>query len=299
MAAGMTGYAIRHETRYAYGETVDIGLHILRLTPLAISGQQLRDYRLSITPEPSRNVAFRDHFGNAVHHVAIERPHDSFAVVLDAEVEIGRPDPKKLADGPAWGSVAQSMRADGMPARPDVAEFSYASPLAAAEQAATAYAAASFPAGRGIVAGLRDLNQRIRRDFAYLPGATDISTPIATVMQTRKGVCQDFAHVMIAGLRGLGLPARYASGYLRTYPPPGVTERRGADASHAWVSAWCGDALGWIDFDPTNDLIVRDEHIVVAYGRDFADVTPLRGVILGGGAHKLDVAVTVTPLAAS
>ena len=149
---------------------------------------------------------------------------------------------------------------------------------------------------RTVVEGVRDLTTRIRRDFAYVPGSTDISTPVAQVMRIRKGVCQDFAHVMIAGLRGLGLPARYASGYLRTYAPAGTAERRGADASHAWVSVWCGDRIGWIDLDPTNDLVVRDEHIVVAYGRDFSDVTPLRGVILGGGQHRLDVAVTVTPL---
>lgn len=292
----MTSYAVRHETRYAYGSTVDIGLHLLRLTPLALPGQKLRDYRLAITPEPSRNVAFRDHFGNAVHHVAIERAHDAFSVVLDAEVEIARPDPAKLADGPAWEGVAAAMRNDGFPKHPAVAEFAYASPQAAPDDDATGFAAESFPGGRGIVAGARDLTTRIRRDFAYVPDSTDISTPVAEVMKTRKGVCQDFAHMMIAGLRGLGLPARYASGYLRTYPPAGTVERRGADASHAWVSVWCGEAVGWIDLDPTNDLVVRDEHIVVAYGRDFSDVTPLRGVILGGGQHKLDVAVTVTPL---
>ncbi len=292
----MTGYAIRHETRYAYGSTVDIGLHLLRLTPLALQGQKLRDYRLTIAPEPSRNVAFRDHFGNAVHHVAIERAHDAFSVTLDAEVEIARPDPAKLPEGPAWEEIAEAMRADGFPNQPAVAEFAYGSPQAGPDEAATAYAAQSFPAGRGIVQAVRELTQRIRRDFAYVPGSTDISTPVAQVMKIRKGVCQDFAHLMIAGLRGLGLPARYASGYLRTYPPAGSEERRGADASHAWVSVWCGEAIGWIDLDPTNDLVVRDEHIVVAYGRDFSDVTPLRGVILGGGAHRLDVAVTVTPL---
>ena len=292
----MTGYAIRHETRYAYGTTVDLGLHLLRLTPLALPGQQLLDYRLTVTPEPSRNVAFRDHFGNAVHHLAIERAHDAFAVVLDAEVEVARPDPASLVQGPAWEAVSGAMRSDGFPAQPDVAEFAYASPQATPEPQATRFAAQSFAPGRPIFAAIRELTTRFRRDFTYMPGSTDISTPIETVMMTRRGVCQDFAHAMIAGLRGLGLPARYASGYLRTYPPAGEAERRGADASHAWVSAWCGEPSGWVDFDPTNDLVVRDEHVVVAYGRDFSDVTPLRGVILGGGQHKLDVAVTVTPL---
>lgn len=292
----MTRYAVRHETRYAYGSTVDLGLHLLRLTPLAGDGQKLLDYRLAIAPEPSRNVAFRDHFGNAVHHVAIEAPHDTFAVTLDAEVDVARGDAARLGEGQSWEEVAGAIRDDGFPARPDVAEFAYDSPQAPADPASTRFAAQSFPAGRGIVAGLRNLARRIRHEFAYVPGSTDISTPVARLMEMRRGVCQDFAHVMIAGLRGLGLPARYASGYIRTYPAPGATGLRGADASHAWVSAWCGETIGWVDFDPTNDVVVADEHIAVAYGRDFADVTPLRGVILGGGAHSLDVAVQVTPL---
>jgi transglutaminase-like putative cysteine protease len=292
----MTRYAVRHETRYAYGMTVDLGLHLLRLTPLATAGQRLLDYRLAIAPEPSRNVAFRDHFGNVVHHIAIESRHGAFSVTLDAEVDVARGDPAAQSDGEGWELVSRSIRADGFPQRPEVAEFAYDSPQAAAESTSTEYAAQSFPPGHGIVAALRDLTSRIRRDFAYVPGATDISTPVAQVMETRRGVCQDFAHLMIAGLRGLGLPARYASGYIRTYPPAGAAGLRGADASHAWVSAWCGETAGWVDFDPTNDLVVGDEHIVVAYGRDFSDVTPLRGVILGGGTHGLDVAVTVTPL---
>jgi transglutaminase-like putative cysteine protease len=292
----MTRYAVRHETRYAYGSTVDLGLHLLRLTPLGEGRQALLDYTLNIVPEPSRNVAFRDHFGNAVHHIAIERAHDAFSVVLDATVDVQPGVNGNLGEGPAWEMLRDGVRNDGFPDFPDVAEFAYDSPLATATQEATSFAARCFPAGRPIVTGLRDLTNRIRRDFAYVPGSTDISTPIAEVMRHKRGVCQDFAHVMIAGLRGIGLPARYASGYIRTYPAAGAAEHRGADASHAWVSAWCGQEIGWIDFDPTNDLIVSDEHIAVAYGRDFADVTPLRGVILGGGAHGLEVSVTVTPL---
>lgn len=292
----MTRYAVRHETRYAYGATVDLGLHLLRLTPLAEGRQTLIDYTLGITPEPSRNVAFRDHFGNAVHHIAIERAHDAFSVVLDATVDVHANGNGELGEGPAWEALRDAMRNDGFPDRPEVAEFAYDSPLATATAEATQFAQRCFSSGRPIITGLRDLTNRIRRDFAYVPGSTDISTPVAEVVHNRCGVCQDFAHVMIAGLRGLGLPARYASGYIRTYPPAGQAERRGADASHAWVSAWCGPAIGWVDFDPTNDLLVGDEHIAVAYGRDFADVTPLRGVILGGGTHGLEVSVTVTPL---
>jgi transglutaminase-like putative cysteine protease len=149
----------------------------------------------------------------------------------------------------------------------------------------------SFPAGRPVLAGLLDLTARIRGDFTFRPGVTTIATPVAKVLRQRAGVCQDFTHVMIAGLRALGLPARYVSGYIRTRPPPGRAARRGADQSHAWVGAWLGPEHGWIDLDPTNDLVVQDEHVVLGWGRDYGDVSPVRGVLLGGGTHKLSVSV--------
>ena len=188
------------------------------------------------------------------------------------------------------------MRADGFPEVPAVAEFAYGSPQAAPEESATAFVAQCFPAGRGIVAGTRELTTRIRRDFAYVPGSTDIATPVAEVMKIRKGVCQDFAHVMIAGLRGLGLPAAYVSGYIRTIPPPGKPRLQGADATHAWVSVWCGGDLGWVGFDPTNDLMIANDHIVVAMGRDFSDVSPVDGIIVGSRKQKLRVEVDVMPV---
>lgn len=292
----MIRYAVRHETHYSYGTPVDLGFHLLRLTPLTAGRQRLVDYALSIRPEPARYAAFRDHFGNAVHHVAIERAHDTFTVVFDATVEIDAAPAAAPPPGPPWEAIREAMRGDGFPDPPAIAEFVQPSPLAAADAAAAAYAAQSFPPGRPVVDGLRELAGRIRRDFAYMPGSTDITTPVAQVMETRRGVCQDFAHAMISGLRGIGLPARYVSGYIRTYPPEGEAERRGADASHAWVSAWCGAEIGWVGVDPTNDLVEGGEHIVVAHGRDYSDVAPLRGVILGGGAHSLQVAVTVTPV---
>jgi transglutaminase-like putative cysteine protease len=171
------------------------------------------------------------------------------------------------------------------------AEFIFDSPLVPAVPAAREYAAESFTAGRPVLAALRDLNHRIRTDFAFKAGVTTIATPIATVLRLRAGVCQDFAHLMIAGLRGLGLPARYVSGYIRTRPPPGQKKRRGSDQSHAWVGAWLGPEHGWVDLDPTNDLIVSDEHVILGWGRDYADVSPVRGVLLGGGAHSVSVSV--------
>jgi transglutaminase-like putative cysteine protease len=289
-------YEVKHLTRYAYGAPVDLGYHLLRLVPPATPRQRPLAHAIALDPKPERVGAFTDHFGNEIRHVAIERRHDTFAAELSATVEVS---PAKTAppEGPAWEEAAAAIRDDGFTAEWAAAEFAYASPLAPdSDLAARAYCAESFTPRRPIVAALRDLTTRVNRDFAYVPGATTISTPVAEVMHTRRGVCQDFAHVMIAGLRALGLPARYVSGYIRTYAPAGGEERRGGDASHAWAAAWCGPALGWIEFDPTNDLVVNEEHIVLAYGRDFSDVSPLRGVILGGGAHTADVSVTVTAL---
>lgn len=290
----MTRYAVRHQTHYAYARPVDLGFHILRLTPLDAPGQQILRQHLTIDPEPDQFVAFMDHFGNAVHHVSVETAHDRFSVTLEAVVEIARRAAPEPAEGPPWQKIGAAMRGDGFPDRPEIAEFIYPSPLAAFDDGATAYAAQSFTDDRPVVEALSDLTARIHRDFAYTPNVTSVSTRVAEIIATRRGVCQDFSHLMIAGLRGLGLPARYVSGYIRTQPPEGGPLRQGGDASHAWISAWCGDALGWIEFDPTNDLIVENEHLVVAYGRDFSDVTPLRGVILGGGSHRLSVSVQLT-----
>jgi transglutaminase-like putative cysteine protease len=294
----MKHYAVRHETRYEYGAPVDLGFHVLRLTPRVTGRQRLRAHRLTIEPEPTRLDCFTDHFGNDAHYVGIELTHDHFTATVEAEVTILDSEIGRSAE-PGWESVREAMQGDGLPEPPDAAEFIHGSPLATSDEEATAYAAPSFAAGRPIVAALRDLTARIHRDFAYAPKQTDISTRVAEVLRMRRGVCQDFAHVMIAGLRGLGLPARYVSGYIRTRSAAAPATLIGADASHAWVSAWCGEQLGWIEFDPTNNLVVADQHVVVAYGRDFSDVTPLRGVILGGGNHSLSVAVSVLPLAES
>lgn len=287
----MIRYAVRHQTHYGYQSPVDIGLHLLRLTPPEITGQHPVSQTLSITPQPARIEAFQDHFGNAVHFVAVEAMHGLFDVTLEAQVDVSRS--PVTGDGLAWEEIRDAMRNDGFPVPPGVAEFVYASPLAHPEETATAYAAESFGEARPIVAALRDLTFRIHRDFSYTPNLTNVSTRVAEVLSLRQGVCQDFAHLMIAGLRGLGLSARYVSGYVYTRSGQGETPRPGSDASHAWVSVWCGPDLGWVEFDPTNDLLVENEHIVLAYGRDFPDATPLRGVILGGGSHTLRVAVAV------
>jgi transglutaminase-like putative cysteine protease len=293
----VTRYAVRHETSYGYSTPVDIGLHLLRLTPLEVGGQRSLSHTLTILPQPTSMETFVDHFGNSVHYVAVESVHDRFVAALEAEVEISRPPVSD--EGPTWEEVRDGMKNDGFPVAPRVAEFVYPSSLAHAEEAATAYAFESFKKERRIVPALRDLTARIHNDFTYTPNLTNVSTRIDEVLSLRQGVCQDFAHLMIAGLRGLGLPARYVSGYVYTRSASGEAARPGSDASHAWVSAWCGEALGWIEFDPTNNLLVENEHIVLARGRDFADATPLHGVILGGGTHTLQVAVTVKNLDAA
>jgi transglutaminase-like putative cysteine protease len=291
----MMRYAVRHETTYSYRVPVDMGIHVLRVTPLGQGGQRCLRQDLTIVPKPARIHSFIDHFGNVVHHIAVETTHARFSATLDAVVEVERA--AAAADpGPAWETVRDVIQGDGFPVPFVAAEFAYPSPLAPVEDAATAYAAESFDPTRPIVDAARDLAGRIHRDFRYVPNSTTVATKVAEVFAMRRGVCQDFTHLMISGLRGLGLPARYVSGYLHTHPADPMAQRLGADASHAWVSLWCGDELGWIGIDPTNDLVVADEHVVVAHGRDFSDATPLHGVILGGGSHTLSVAVGVTAI---
>lgn len=287
-------YRVRHVTTYRYEEPVDLGSHMLHLSPRDLPHQSVLDSRIVSSPEPGRSSAHADHFGNAVTWLFMDRPHDRFVVTLDATVDVLFPAPPDAERSLPWEQVAAAAR-DGGRLGWQAAEFIYDSPMLPAEPGAGGYAAASFPPGRPVLAGLLDLNSRIRRDFAFRSGVTTISTPVARVLAQRAGVCQDFSHLMIAGLRALGLPARYVSGYLRTKPPPGVAARRGADQSHAWVGAWLGPGQGWVDLDPTNDLVVRDEHVVLAWGRDYGDISPVRGMILGGGRHTVSVGVDLDP----
>ena len=287
-------YRVTHVTRYVYGDVVDLASHRLHRTPRSMPGQVVLAASLSADPAPLRTTTGADHFGNDVTWMFIDTPHDKFSVTLHAEVEADFASPPAADATMAWEDVARLAFAGGAAAA--AAEFSFASAMAPRDEAAGAYAAESFPPRRPILAGLLELQGRIKRDFAFRTGVTTVSTPVSQLMASRAGVCQDFAHVMIAGLRSLGLPARYVSGYVRTRPRPGQKRRQGADQSHAWVGAWLGSAHGWVDLDPTNDIVVRDEHVVLGWGRDYADVSPLRGVLLGGGAHALSVSVDLDPL---
>ena len=288
-------YRVRHVTTYTYARPVDLGGHMLHLTPRALAFQQVVSAELTAEPQPTRRDDGVDHFGNTVTWMALDQPHETFRVALEAVVEVGFPAPPRAAATPAWEDVAAQAQAGG-PDGWEAAEFAFGSPLAPADAGAGAYAAISFPPGRPVLAGLLDLTGRIRREFAFKSGVTTINTPVSKVLAQRAGVCQDFTHLMLAGLRALGLPGRYVSGYLRTRPPPGQAPRQGADQSHAWVGAWMGAEHGWVDLDPTNDLVVRDEHVVLAWGRDYGDISPVRGVILGGGSHRVSVGVDLAPV---
>lgn len=289
----MTTLRVEHVTEYEYEGRVELAAHMLHLRPRQLPCQLVLHFDLHATPEPDRVRWGSDHFGNPVAWLFLDHAHRSLRVTTNALVAIRpRPDPA-VQDTPAWEHVAALAQRPA--AARDVAEFTFGSPMAPVISEVRAYAAPSFRPGRPILDGLLHLMQRIRVDFRFDPEVTTVSTPVERVLSLRAGVCQDFAHVMIAGLRTLGLPVRYVSGYVRTVPPPGQARLRGADHSHAWVSCWLGPALGWIDLDPTNDLIVAHDHVRLGWGRDYADVSPIRGVLLGGGRHSLTVSVDIEP----
>jgi transglutaminase-like putative cysteine protease len=289
-------YDIRHVTTYSYESPVSFARCSLRLQPRSGEGQQLISHTVEIRPKPAERTIRRDFFGTHTESVLIETAHRSLRIDSRSRVQVARQAPGRTAPSPSWESV-RDIAFEAMSLGPDSpVGYVFASSLVPVLGPVTAYAGLSFPPGQGILIGAVDLMHRIRREFKYDPKATVISTPLKEVFEKRHGVCQDFAHVMIAGLRGLGLPAAYVSGYLRTYPPAGQPRLQGADATHAWVSVWCGGEIGWVGFDPTNDLLVENDHIILAVGRDFSDVSPVDGIIVGSRKQKLAVAVDVVPV---
>jgi transglutaminase-like putative cysteine protease len=278
-------YDITHVTEVDYADKVSVSHHVARLTPRRTDRQRPLDHAWRFAPAPSVLREHEDIYGNPVAFFAMEGPHRRLSVTSRAAVEVAAPSPLP-ARSPAWETVRDGI--DGLPI--EVFDFVVDSPLVAAGPAYAAYAAASFPAGRAIVEGLVDLTHRLHRDLEFAPGETTVGTPVADVFRERRGVCQDFAHLQIACLRSLGLPARYVSGYLETSAPADEPRLVGVDASHAWVSLYVPDA-GWLDADPTNDRVPVDRHVTLAWGRDYADVSPIRGVILGGGEQRTRVSV--------
>lgn len=288
-------YDIRLVTISTYERDVPYARHMLRLAPTPQPGQKVISFSLEVEPSSSELLQGRDFFGNEAISVACFEPHRRFVSRATARVEVsGAPD--MTAPSPAWEDVAaEALRLDDLSARAP-AHFLYPSRMIGVPDSIRLYAEKSFPAGRSIRDGAMDLMNRLHADMTYDGDATNVSTLPEEAFALRRGVCQDYAHIMIAGLRGLGLPAAYVSGFIRTLPPPGQARREGADSMHAWVLVWCGAQAGWLALDPTNALVVSEEHVVVGVGRDYADVAPIDGVIITTGGQSLDVAVDMAPV---
>ena len=289
-------YRVRHETVYHYGGSVAHSHQLLHLAPRDLPNQVCHSRSIALDPMPSTRREEIDAFGNFVTRLEYDLPHDRLEVLTEAGVEVGPPPAAAATTSDAWEEVRESLIYRGRPKTPahlDACRFRMESSFVRIKQTFDDYAADCFVRRRSLLCCAESLMNKIHRDFTYAPGTTNFRTSSTEAFTARRGVCQDFAHIMLACLRSRGLAARYVSGYLRTARPPGADAALlGADASHAWVSVFC-PPIGWVDLDPTNDMRVGTGHIVIAWGRDFGDVSPLRGVIAGGGRHRLSVRVSV------
>jgi transglutaminase-like putative cysteine protease len=286
-------YDIRQVTTYRYASLVAYARHVLRLTPIDRMGQRVHAAVVDIEPVPVERREGHDFFGNRVTWVELDRPHDTLSVQVAARVAVKRDTAPEAT--PPWEAIRDAAFAslDLSPNSP--AHYVFPSRQVSLDPEIRAYAAESFAVGRPILDAAVDLMQRIKADFTYEIGATTASTTPPMSFALRRGVCQDFAHIMISGMRGLGLPAAYVSGYLRTGQPSDKDKLQGAGAMHAWVLVGCGEEVGWRGLDPTNEIFVGDDHVVLAIGRDYADVAPIDGVIFASGGQRLEVSVSVTP----
>ena len=289
-------YRVEHETRYVYASPVSTSQHVAYLRPRALPHQRVPRAELEIEPEPLESSRRTDYFGNTVDQFTLLKPHAELLVRARSVVHVSASG-RTLAPAasPPWERVRDGLGYTRDVAAGDESQFAYPSPYVAIDPRLADFARTSFTPGRPLLAAALDLMHRIHAEFRYVPAATTITTPVSRVLTERQGVCQDFAHLQISCLRSLGLAARYVSGYLLTDPPPGRPRLLGADASHAWLSVHC-PVNGWVDLDPTNDVVPELRHVTLAWGRDYGDVSPLRGVILGGGEHTVHVGVSVRPL---
>ena len=300
----MVRYQIVHSTEYIYEEAASLCYNETRLLPRPVAGPQcaqtVQESHISVQPVWDDSRERIDYFGNRVLYYTIRQPHASMTMTVSSQVEItpGQADfNAALPPSPAWEETAARLQNETDPAWMEARQYALASPHVPILAEAARFARPCFPKGRPVLAGAAELMSRIYTDFEFKPGVTTISTPIDEVLRTKAGVCQDFAHLMLGSLRGLGLAARYVSGYIETTPPPGQEKLQGSDASHAWCSLFV-PGLGWVDLDPTNNVLPHDQHIVLGWGRDYGDVTPLKGVFFGEGEHELRVSVDVTRLEA-
>lgn len=287
-------FEFSHKTVYRYTAPVGQSYHLLHLAPRPHPRQRVIRHALLIAPHPASRNDFIDYFGNPASAISIESSHSELLIHSRGLIEVNAPQPSSPAASAPWEIVARRCAQTGRAADLDVAQYAPQSRYTPFSSTVRRFAEASFPPSRPVLDCAADLAARIHRGFAYDEDATEVTTTIEEVLRIKRGVCQDFAHLMIAALRIMGVPARYVSGYLLTHPPAGANKLVGADASHAWVSVWAPDT-GWVDFDPTNNMRPGEEHITIAYGRDFQDVSPVTGVLLGGGAHQAEVAVDVLP----
>lgn len=288
-------YRVVHRTEYQYEEPAALCYNEARVQPRDSNRQRCLQSVLEVEPRPVDMRERTDYFGNRVTWFAIQQPHDRLVVTSTSEVAIAEDQDLFFGGDVPWETVRDQLRDERTPEILDALGYRYDSPIIVADAEMADYAGDSFTPGRPLVAAVQELTERIHQDFRYAPGMTTVATPLSEVIAYRRGVCQDFAHFAIGCLRAQGLAARYVSGYLETLPPPGQPKLVGADASHAWFAVFLPGG-GWLDFDPTNNLRPTERHITVGWGRDFADVTPLKGVAFGGGKQKLKVAVDVQAL---
>lgn len=292
-------YRVSHETSYNYGDAVPVCHNYVHLTPRDTARQICRNHKLIIKPSPAISLRRLDYFGNQVTYFSLHEGHRRLSLTAVSRVEVR---PFRVTDpaaSPPWEEVRDTTKNDRSPQGLEAYQFCFPSPhvdklWGELGTSLAKYALVSFTPGRPIIEAASELTKRVHEEFRYDSAATNVYTPLEDVFRYKHGVCQDLAHVQIGALRAIGLAARYVSGYLLTHPPPGRPRLVGADASHAWLAVYCGPQ-GWIDFDPTNDLIPSDEHITLAWGRDYSDVCPVAGVFVGGGANSLSVSVDVAP----
>lgn len=288
-------YHVEHTTSYVYSEPVPVCHNEIHLVPRGLPRQRILSNAITVKPQPSSLSTHTDAFGNTVGYFSIQEPHEQLTVTSSSSVEVLAPAPWQQLPERGWDLVRDDLERANGPEALQAKQFRFESPLVRTLEPLAAWAAELFPPGRPWAEAVVDLTRRIYREFVYDPTATTTSTPVEEVFRLRRGVCQDFAHLQIACLRSLGLAARYVSGYIANTRAPGERELVGADASHAWLSVWGGES-GWLDLDPTNDCVPGSQHVTLGWGRDYADVCPIKGVYVGGGSHSMDVAVHVTPL---
>ncbi|HWY60469.1 MAG TPA: transglutaminase family protein [Rhizomicrobium sp.] len=291
-------YLVRHRTTYRYLQDVSYSCHLAHLHPRETPLQHVFTSEVTLAPDPASRAQRPDYFGNLCEWFTLDQPHALLEVLAESRVRVNPPPERDGRLSESWETVRGRLEEAGDAESRDAVQFIFDSPLTAFTSDIAAYASKSFPPGQKLFTGALDLMKRIHEDFRYDTSVTDATTPVDRVFEIRAGVCQDLAHVGIAAMRSLGLPARYVSGYLLTQPPPGMPRMLGADASHAWFSVWA-PPLGWIDLDPTNNVPVGEGHVTIAYGRDYGDVSPLNGIILGGNDHVIEVGVDVIPATAA